>query len=101
MLFCTGPVFQASAGLAEIEVRQGVRRVLLETDFKGCTRLLVFVLAQKIVACGKFLGAIIIECLRHGWISIEPKQRDEKQDLFHRPPYLVYCSIASFRKTVA
>ena len=35
MRFRAGPGFQALAGIAEIEVRQGIGRVLLEAGFKG------------------------------------------------------------------
>jgi hypothetical protein len=44
MRFCAGPGFQAPAGFAEIEVRQGIRRVLLETGFIGRARFLVLLL---------------------------------------------------------
>ena len=44
---------------AEIEVRQGIRRALLEGAFKGCARLLVFVMFQELIPRGKCLGARI------------------------------------------
>ncbi len=73
MLFRAGPGFQASAGLAEMKVRQDIRRVFLEVGFKGCARFLVFVLFQEIMSRGKFLGSGITGCRGYRVVSSEPK----------------------------
>jgi len=58
MLFCTGPVFQASAGLAEIEMHQGICRILSEVGLKGLARLLELLLFQEILSRGNFLAPV-------------------------------------------
>ena len=76
----------ALAGIAEIEVRQGIGRVLLKAGFKSRARLLVLVLFQELVPRGEFLGPFIKEGRRHRLIGIEREYRDEYKDLPHSPP---------------
>ena len=86
MHFRTSPGFQSLAGLAKIEVRHGIGRVLLEAGFKGRACLLVLVLFQEIVTRGKFLGTLIKECRGHRRVNIEPEHHDESKDLSHTLP---------------
>ena len=60
MRFGTGPGFQAPAGFAEIEMRQGIRWVLLQAGFIGRARLLVLLLFQKIVT-GMLLKNFVVQ----------------------------------------
>ena len=83
MRFRAGPGFQTLAGIAEIEMRHGIGRVLLEAGFKGRACFLVLVLFQEFVTSGKFLGTIIKECGSPGRVIIEPEPHDESKDLSH------------------
>ena len=92
MLFRTGPGFQAPTGIAEIEVRQGIRRVLLQAGFKGCARLLVLVVVSgNRSPVANFLAPFITGCRGHRQVSTEPEQRDEYEykDRFHNTPLLI------------
>jgi hypothetical protein len=75
--FRAGPRFQAPAGLAEIEVRQGIGRVLSQAGLIGYARLLVLLLFEELVPDGKFLGTLINGCGGHGQMRNEPEHRDE------------------------
>ena len=83
MRFRAGPGFQSLAGIAEIEVRHGIRRTLLEAGFQGRARLLVLVLFQEIVTRRTFLDTLINGGCGHCQVSIECEYCDEYEDLFH------------------
>lgn len=89
MLFRTGPVFQPPAGIAEIEMRHGIGRALLEAGFIGRARLLVLLFFQEIVPGGKLLGSFIKGFRSHRVVRIKPQQYGECKDCSHEPsPHL-------------
>src|SRR4029077_2561926 len=82
-----GPGFQSLAGIAEIEVRHGIRRTFLEADFQSRARLLILMLFQELVTHRTFLDALINRGCGHCQVSIECEYCDDYEDLFHRAPH--------------
>ena len=77
MRFRTGPGFQSLAGIAEIEVRHDIPRVVLEIGFKGCARFLILLVFQMFMTRDQLLALFIRE--GHGLlrVSIKAEHHDE------------------------